>query len=84
MESNLLKELEADRKYFANLHCPKCGSDVQEVEHPQAFTPGRLSPAKLAQCVNCKTTFEPFTGIIVKDGNIFNNLESTVLYNLDD
>jgi hypothetical protein len=59
--------LEAHLKYFSNLSCYRCGSDVVAIVNPkQLFRNNSVLPNYLAKCRSCGCEFEPYTMIEVQ------------------
>jgi rubredoxin len=51
-------------KFFKNLACPDCGSDVMPlVNVRKPFREGSILPNFLAKCKMCGIEFDPYTGI---------------------
>lgn len=71
-ESVLAKTIEEDEAYYASKICPSCGAPTYQVpDARQPFIPGRLTPRCLLHCTQCKTLFEPDTGIILESGESY-------------
>lgn len=63
---NVIKPaVESRDRFFRNLSCPTCKSDVMPVVDPERplYLTGDLLPNYLAQCKCCGLRFEPYTGI---------------------
>lgn len=59
--------LEAHQKYFLNLSCYRCGSDVYAIiNSKKLFKENNVLPNYLAKCKTCGCEFEPYTMIEVK------------------
>lgn len=54
------------RNFIRRLSCISCGGEVIEVVNSRVpFTEGNILPNFLAECISCKTQFEPYTRIQV-------------------
>jgi len=69
LHTNVLSSLiEKEATFFRHSACPCCKKyGCQPFPHPtQPFVEGSLLPNKLLRCANCRTEFDPHTGLITK------------------
>lgn len=55
-----------EQTYFRASACPSCRGISTEsfVDPHRPFTPGNPLPNKLLRCLQCKTEFNPYTGLV--------------------
>lgn len=57
------------KEYLETVECPECRSHVTPFVNPQnPFSPGKLTPNFLCRCDSCGCELEPYSGVIVKEG----------------
>jgi hypothetical protein len=54
--------------FFRHAACPKCGASQNEpqLNTRTPFTPGSPLPNKILSCLNCRTKFDPHTGLVLQ------------------
>ncbi len=64
----LTPALKKEEAFFRNYPCPRCDSASHEtfVNARTPFTAGALLSNKLLRCLECRTEFDPGTGLITR------------------
>lgn len=63
----LTKEHDKEKEYIDKLSCLRCGNKVMPVlNSTNVWSEGKMLPNVLARCVQCGTTYAPYTGIEVE------------------
>jgi hypothetical protein len=59
---------QAEQEFFRQVSCPSCGgkSHDQMLHAARPFSEGAILPNKILVCQQCKTEFEPRSGIILR------------------
>jgi hypothetical protein len=61
-------EVEKEQAFFRHVMCPQCRSyNHEQFINPRSpFLPGAVLTNKLLRCQECKTEFDPYTGLVLK------------------
>ena len=64
----LTPKIEADDRWLAGLHCPKCNraSIVREIDKQRPFVASDPLVRWNGRCLDCKCLFSPATSVIVE------------------
>lgn len=67
-EDLLTKEVQKEDLFFKSLSCPKCSSQTTEsfLDSKNPFIKNKILPNKKLRCLECKTEFNPYSGLITK------------------
>jgi hypothetical protein len=67
-EDGLKPESDKEQAFFRHVMCPSCHSYTHEqfVNPKRPFSPGAVLVNKLLRCTECKTEFDPHSGLITK------------------